>query len=166
MRELGLTQGDEPVRNLLTQGMVVSWSAFCPEHRWIAPEDIRLAPGEEGPGHCPHCGRELTRTLEKMSKSKNNAPDLDRMIDRYGADTVRMYLLFAAPPESEFLWSETGIEGCFRLLGRVIRFLERHEQALRTAGPARGAEGEAGALRRKTHRTIAAVTDDIGRRML
>ncbi len=166
MRELGLTRGDEPVRNLLTQGMVVSWSTFCPEHRWISPEEIRGGGGDGAPGHCPHCGRELTRTLEKMSKSKNNAPDLDRMIDRYGADTVRMYLLFAAPPESEFLWSETGIEGCARLLGRVHRFQERHGDALRAAGPPRSADGDAGALRRKTHRTIAAVTDDIGRRML
>ena len=101
----------------------------------------------------------------KMSKSKGNVVDPQEMIDRYGADTVRLYMMFAAPPEQSLEWSESGIEGAYRFLRRLWRTVREHL----AAGPvdpalAAKAEGEARELRRRTHRTIAKVTDDIERR--
>ncbi len=121
-----------------------------------------------------HCDEPFTNLLTqgmvlkdgaKMSKSKGNVVDPQEMIDRYGADTVRLYMMFAAPPEQSLEWSESGIEGAYRFLRRLWRTVREHL----AAGPvdpalAAKAEGEARELRRRTHRTIAKVTDDIERR--
>ena len=169
MRDLGLVEGDEPVRDLLTQGMVICHSYFCDQHRYIAPDRVRTVLDERGEASaylCPDDGRELVRTLGAMAKSKNNAPDLDRMVEAHGADTVRLYVLFAAPPEDEVLWSEQGIEGCQRFLSRIWRFFDRHRLVLAKAGePAAGGADEVRALRRKTHQTILRVTTDIEKRL-
>jgi leucyl-tRNA synthetase len=104
----------------------------------------------------------------KMSKSMGNVVDPDEMIDRFGADTTRMFCLFAAPPEKDLEWSEKGVEGCHRFLGRVRRTYERVRNHLPTPGqapPAAAQQGEALELRRKTHRTIRKVTDDLDIRM-
>jgi leucyl-tRNA synthetase len=104
----------------------------------------------------------------KMSKSKGNIVDPDQMIERYGADTTRLFMLFAAPPERDLEWSEAGVEGCFRFLSRVWRTFQKARDVLRQAGDSdtAGALGEeAAALRRKTHKTIRRVTDDLGPRM-
>jgi len=101
----------------------------------------------------------------KMSKSKGNTVDPQEMIERYGADTVRLYMMFAAPPEQSLEWSESGIEGAFRFLRRLWRTVAEHVAA-GPVEPALAAKAEGGAreLRRRTHRTIAKVTDDIERR--
>ena len=104
----------------------------------------------------------------KMSKSKGNVVDPDHMVDRYGADTTRLFSLFAAPPERDLEWSEAGVEGCFRFLSRLFRAFEAARPSLPAAGspkPASAGVGEALALRRKTHHTIRRVTDDLGPRM-
>jgi leucyl-tRNA synthetase len=104
----------------------------------------------------------------KMSKSKGNVVDPDHMVDRYGADTTRLFSLFAAPPERDLEWSEAGVEGCFRFLSRLFRAFEAARRSLPAAGcpkPASAGTGEALALRRKTHHTIRRVTDDLGPRM-
>ncbi len=105
----------------------------------------------------------------KMSKSKGNVVDPDHMIERFGADTTRLFSLFAAPPEKDLEWSEAGVEGCFRFLARVWREPSRRPQPKL---PARGTPAAGGvparhalALRRKTHGTIERVTDDLGPRM-
>ena len=130
MRDLGLTEADEPVRRLFTQGMVIKDGA-------------------------------------KMSKSKGNVVDPDSMVERYGADTTRLFALFAAPPERDLDWNEAGVEGCHRFLGRVWRTFEQARGTLPARGtPAPGAPDEAAAaLRRTTQRTIARVTEDIDARM-
>jgi len=104
----------------------------------------------------------------KMSKSKGNIVDPDLMVERYGADTTRLFSLFAAPPERDLEWSEAGVEGCFRFLGRLYRAFERARPMLPPVGqtpPAEAGTGSALALRRKTHHTIRRVTDDLGPRM-
>ena len=120
MRDIGLLAHDEPVTNLLTQGMVISYSSFCEEHRWLYPDQVREdrvgAGGAQAadPGttyHCLQCGRPVTRTLEKMSKSKNNIVDPDAALERYGADAIRIFAPFASPPDAEVLWTEQGMEG-------------------------------------------------------
>jgi leucyl-tRNA synthetase len=104
----------------------------------------------------------------KMSKSKGNVEDPDQMVERYGADTTRLFTLFAAPPERDLEWSEAGVEGCFRFLGRLWRTFERARPSLPAAGtpkPPSAGSGDALTLRRKTHHTIRRVTDDLGPRM-
>jgi leucyl-tRNA synthetase len=94
--------------------------------------------------------------------------DPDEMVERYGADTTRLFSLFAAPPERDLEWSEAGVEGCFRFLGRLFRTFEKAKPALPPAGtaaPVAAGSGDALALRRKTHHTIRRVTDDLGPRM-
>jgi leucyl-tRNA synthetase len=104
----------------------------------------------------------------KMSKSKGNVVDPDLMVARFGADTTRLFSLFAAPPERDLDWSEAGVEGCYRFLGRVWRTFEKVRESLPKPGsePAPAdLSGDALALRRKTHRTIRRVTEDLGPRM-
>ncbi len=101
----------------------------------------------------------------KMSKSKGNTVDPQAMIERYGADTVRLFIIFAAPPEQSLEWSDAGVEGAHRFLKRLWKAVHEHVQA----GPAPALEPQAldkdqKALRRQTHRTIAKASDDIGRR--
>jgi leucyl-tRNA synthetase len=131
MRDLGLVKGNEPVKRLLTQGMVTN----------------RV----EGTGD-----------WKAMSKSLGNGVDPDEMIKAYGADAARMFVLFAAPPENELRWSESGIEGAVRFLRRVWGMIYRWRDQLAGSSGFQPAEfsDAARALRRKTHQTIARVTDD------
>ncbi|ANM28876.1 leucine--tRNA ligase [Acidobacteria bacterium Mor1] len=103
----------------------------------------------------------------KMSKSKGNVVDPDAMVERYGADTTRLFSLFAAPPERDLDWSEEGVEGCYRFLSRVWRTFSAGRDKLAAEGSAVPADMSSGgaALRRKTHQTIQRVTDDLGPRM-
>jgi len=105
---------------------------------------------------------------KKMSKSKGNVVEPDRMIDRFGADTTRLFCLFAAPPEKDLDWSESGVEGCYRFLKRVWRTFARAQQRLpagETQSPEGVDAGDALSLRRKTHETIVRVTNDLSKRM-
>jgi leucyl-tRNA synthetase len=107
----------------------------------------------------------VTKDGSAMSKSKGNVVDPDAMIKRYGADALRLFILFAAPPESEFAWSEDGIEGGFRFLCRVRQTVEDCRAALAGAGPALGGTADLaafGRLQKKMHQTIRKVGDDIG----
>ena len=133
MRDIGLVSFAEPVKNLLTQGMVTNVVAGTGE--WKA-----------------------------MSKSAGNGVDPDEMIGIYGADAVRLFIMFAAPPENELRWQETGIEGAVRFLRRVYNMVYRWRERLRDvprAAPTNEAFSDAArSLRRKTHQTIARITDD------
>jgi leucyl-tRNA synthetase len=159
LRDLGLVKDDEPFTRLLTQGMVCMETLWCEQHEWLYPQQVR-------DGKCVECGRAvIVGRTEKMSKSKHNVVDPDEMIRRYGADTTRLFILFAAPPERDLDWNEQGVEGCYRFLNRVWRIVRRivvhtadlpHDPASLTA-----VSGAALGLRRKTHQTIRKVTDDI-----
>ncbi len=155
LRELDMLDVDEPFANLLTQGMVCMETQRCAEHGWLYPEEIE-------DGKCTQCGNpaELGRN-EKMSKSKKNVIDPNLLIEQYGADTARLFSLFAAPPEKDLEWNEQGVEGCSRFLGRVWRAITDNHDLIADAEIVASAEGDAAELRRKTHQTIKKVSDDI-----
>ncbi|MBW1681280.1 MAG: leucine--tRNA ligase [Deltaproteobacteria bacterium] len=158
LRDLGYLKVSEPFTNLLTQGMVCKETQECPEHGYLFPEEVRK-------GRCALCGKEIvTGNTVKMSKSKRNVVDPQALVDRYGADTVRMFCLFAAPPERDLEWSDRGVEGSYRFLNRVWRLVMDHLEELRGAVTYQGNEDLPPALRslhRKTHQTIKKVTEDI-----
>jgi leucyl-tRNA synthetase len=162
LRDFGLLDFPEPFTNLLTQGMVVKETHHCSKDGFLYPEEVseNLT--------CAKCGSavQVGRT-EKMSKSKKNVVDPDFLVQKYGADTVRLFCLFASPPEKDLEWSEQGVEGSFRFLHRVWRLVEDWAEVVKTAKALRKEESlseDLRALRRKIHVTIKRVTEDIENR--
>ena len=162
LRDYGLVDFPEPFTNLLTQGMVVKETQSCPRDGFLYPEEVseKLT--------CVKCGSpvQIGRT-EKMSKSKKNVVDPDFLVEKYGADTVRLFCLFASPPEKDLEWSEQGVEGSFRFLHRVWRLVEDWAEILKSAERPRkdwDLTEDLKALRRKTHGVIKKVTEDVENR--
>ena len=174
LRDTGFVKTDEPATNLLCQGMVIAETFYRQGEdgakEWFNPADVEIERDEKG--------RIVGATLktdgqpvqiggvEKMAKSKNNGVDPQSMIGKYGADTVRLFSMFAAPPELSLEWNEAGVEGMSRFLRRLWAQVARHV-----------ADGPVGALdvaaltpaqktlRRQLHETIQKVGDDYGRRL-
>ncbi|MEE9524498.1 MAG: leucine--tRNA ligase, partial [Thermodesulfovibrionales bacterium] len=154
LKDMGIIGHDEPFTNLLTQGMVCKETMKCPEHGWLFPD-------EEVDGKCSKCGKEVDLgRVEKMSKSKKNVIDPENLIDSYGADTSRLFSLFAAPPEKDLEWSDKGVEGSFRFLNRLWTAAYNNRNKVRDAGYELDKDAP---LFRKTHQTIRKVTNDIER---
>ena len=163
LRHLALTKIDEPFTNLLTQGMVSKETYRCSDHGWLFPGELT---GSEKEGwKCPQCGRPVEKgRVEKMSKSKKNIVDPEDLVNAYGADTARLFTLFAAPPEKDLEWSDQGVEGGYRFLMRLWRFVFQHRglwQGLNSNSQPDHLPSELRELRRMIHRTIKKVTDDI-----
>ena len=161
LRDFGFLGVDEPFTNLLTQGMVCKETMRCPEHGSLFPEETKE-------GKCMQCGLEVQiGKTEKMSKSLKNVVDPDYLIQAYGADTARIFCLFASPPEKDLEWSDQGVDGSFRFLSRIWRIAMDYLEEIRDVEPFAGREtleGDLKALRRKTHQTIRKVTADIEER--
>jgi leucyl-tRNA synthetase len=161
--DFGLVKYKEPFTRLLTQGMVCKETVSCSEHGFLLPEEIKEA-GEER--LCKQCGQQtIVGRVEKMSKSKKNVIDPKILLEKFGADTTRLFCLFAAPPERDLEWSEQGVEGGYRFLNRVWRLALNWESLIRDAKPFDGSpdqlEGDSLSLFRKNHATIKKVTRDI-----
>jgi leucyl-tRNA synthetase len=161
--DFDLVNYKEPFTRLLTQGMVCKETVSCPEHGFLLPEEINGA-GEER--LCKQCGQEtIVGRVEKMSKSKKNVIDPNILLEKFGADTTRLFCLFAAPPERDLEWSEQGVEGGYRFLNRVWRLALNWESLIRDAKPFNGSpdqlEDDSRALFKKIHATIKKVTRDI-----
>lgn len=161
LRDMGLISGDEPFTNLLTQGMVCMESQQCPEHGWLSPDQVENE-------RCIKCDRDVIKgRTEKMSKSKKNTVDPDHLINYYGADTARLFSLFAAPPEKDLEWNEAGVEGSYRFLNRVWRMAYDRFDLINDVNPFSGEtapDSDARKVRRKLHQTIKKVTEDLGDR--
>jgi leucyl-tRNA synthetase len=171
MRDEGLVQGNEPFKNLLTQGMVVAPTFFREEangkKQWINPADVEL----EVDAKARPIGAKLIADgqpvviggTEKMSKSKNNGVDPQAIIDAYGADTARLFMMFAAPPDQQLEWSDAGVEGAFRFLRRVWN-LSVELNGIGKAGVAFGnLSADDQALRRETHLALKQASFDFTR---
>ncbi|HDL8517953.1 TPA: leucine--tRNA ligase [Yersinia enterocolitica] len=172
LRDAGLVDSDEPAKRLLCQGMVLAdafyYSGSNGERIWVSPVDAiverddkgRIIKATDAEGH------ELVYAgMSKMSKSKNNGIDPQVMVEKYGADTVRLFMMFASPAEMTLEWQESGVEGANRFLKRVWRLAYDHTAKGATAPlDVANLTEEQKSLRRDLHKTIAKVTDDVGRR--
>ena len=172
MRDAGLVNSDEPAKRLLCQGMVLAdafyYTGSDGQRVWVSPSDVtverddknRIIKAVDTEGH------ELVYTgMSKMSKSKNNGIDPQLMVEKYGADTVRLFMMFAAPPELTLEWQESSVEGANRFVRRVWRIVHEHSQKGATQPlDVSTLTTEQKDLRRDLHKTIAKVTDDFDRR--
>ena len=172
LRDAGFVTSDEPAQKLLCQGMVLAdafyYTSPTNERIWVSPTQVTLERDEKGriiKATDPE-GRELVHTgMTKMSKSKNNGIDPQEMVEKYGADTVRLFMMFASPAEMTLEWQESGVEGAKRFLGRVWNLVYEYSQnPAKTALDVTALSADQKALRRDVHKTIAIVSDDIGRR--
>ncbi|MGB2913425.1 MAG: leucine--tRNA ligase [Pyrinomonadaceae bacterium] len=169
MRDLGLVTFNEPFKRLLTQGMVVGETFFddaTGKKVYHMPGDVTVTRDGKGKitGAVGKDGGALKYGIERMSKSKGNGVDPDEMVEIYGADAARLFIMFAAPIENELVWNEAGIEGGVRFLQRVWRQVYKWRTAIGEAErtPLVNGEGVTPAsrkLRQKTHQTIKRVTD-------
>ncbi|TBW35634.1 leucine--tRNA ligase [Azotobacter chroococcum] len=171
MRDEGLVSSNEPFRNLLTQGMVVAETYYRTLENggkdWFNPADVEV----ERDARAKVIGAKLKTDglpveiggTEKMSKSKNNGVDPQAMIDAYGADTCRLFMMFAAPPELSLEWSDAGVEGASRFLRRVWRLAQSHVAAglpgVLDTGSLSDAQKD---IRRATHLAIRQASQDVG----
>jgi leucyl-tRNA synthetase len=176
MRDIGLVNFDEPVKRLLTQGMVVGETFFDvipnpddPESKgkrvYYPPDTVKVERDAKGKIVSAKSadGKELHTAIERMSKSKGNGVDPDEMVEIYGADAARLFILFAAPVEHELVWNEAGIEGATRFLQRVWRFVYKWQSKitnyeLRITNEEFSADARK--LRQKTHQTIKRIEEN------
>ncbi len=174
MRDIGLIDSDEPFKKLLTQGMVVDYSYQCKgseqsescHNAYYPPEELNdLDMSKSTPtATCPTCKRSLTIKIDKMSKSKKNGIDPDDLVKKYGADTVRLFTLFASPPERDLAWSDRGVEGGYRFLKRVHNICVQNYEKLKPLKDydidASQLNGKALETKKFIHKTIKKVTND------
>jgi len=161
LADLGYIDFREPVKNLLTQGMVCMESYKNEDGDYVYPEDVEIKNDkmfDKSSGKSITVGR-----IEKMSKSKKNVVDPDNMIDKYGADTCRLFTLFAAPPEKDLEWSEDGVEGSYRFLTRVWNIVSANIDIIKNFKEYPKEIAPLKELFIKTHQTIKKVIDDIER---
>ncbi|MFP4230183.1 MAG: leucine--tRNA ligase, partial [Candidatus Nanohaloarchaea archaeon] len=124
LRDIEMVEDDEPFEKLLTQGMVNHPAYKCPEHGWMYPEEI------EDEKICSKCGREVEVDTMSMSKSKNNVVRPSELVDEYGADTARLFILSASHPSKELDWSKDGVQASHDMLERIERLVTENEELL------------------------------------
>ena len=171
MRDEGLVSSNEPFKNLLTQGMVIAETYYRREangaYTWFNPADVEL----ERDSKAKVVSAKLKSDglpveiggTEKMAKSKNNGVDPQSMIDQFGADTCRLFMMFASPPDMSAEWSDSGVEGSHRFLKRVWRLAQTHvTQGLPGKLDIAGLNDEQKAVRRAIHLAIKQASHDVG----
>jgi len=160
LRRCGYLDCDEPFDGLFTQGMICHETYRAPDGKWLGVDEVV----KDGPDVRTPDGRPVSvGRSEKMSKSKRNTVDPTAIIDAYGADAARLFMLSDSPPERDLEWTEQGIDGAWRFLGRLWRLVDEPATALPAAGTPRPGDlqGPALELARATHKAIATVTEDL-----
>jgi len=168
MRDMGLVKIDEPFTRLLTQGMLLNHIYFRRNDKggieYIPPEEVE---GEGDAAVWKQDGKPVEYGgVGKMGKSERNGVDPQTLIDKYGADTARLYVMFAGKPEDSAVWSDTGVEGAYRFLRRLWTFAQAHADNVKAAGGAfdyRDADDAVRKSRRDLHMTLKQANDDYGR---
>ena len=172
MRDEGLVECDEPFTQLLTQGMVLA-DTYCIEgenggQEWIAPKDVTIERSSKGKilKITDPQGRVVkAHGMSKMSKSKNNGVDPAELIETYGADTLRVFSMFAAPPDQSMEWKDSGVEGANRFIRRLWRQVYEHvSMSPNTVLDKDNLTDKQQKIRRKVFLTLQKVTDDMARR--
>ena len=172
LRDCGMVTSDEPFKQLLCQGMVLADAYYYTSDKgakvWVSPTDVTVERDEKGriTKAVDSEGNEVVHSgMTKMSKSKNNGIDPQEMVDKYGADTVRLFMMFASPADMTLEWQESGVEGANRFLKRVWKLVHDHStKGAVDALDVAALTSDQKALRRDVHKTITKVSDDIGRR--
>lgn len=173
LRDVGLVESNEPFKSLLCQGMVLADTYYREAANggqdWISPSDVEVERDEKGKVTTAKSKIDgeavISAGMSKMSKSKNNGIDPQSVIEQYGADTVRLFIMFTSPPEQTLEWSDSGVEGAHRFLKRVWKLVHDFTiQGGEVASDLDDLNSSQKALRRELHKTIAKVSDDIGRR--
>ena len=177
MNDEGIVSVREPFKQLLTQGMVLAATYYREsadgKKTWFNPADVTVQTDEKGRPVSAVLDADgqpvIIGGVEKMSKSKNNGVDPQAIIDAYGADTARLFMMFASPPEQSLEWSDAGVEGAHRFLRRLWRTVYEFVQnggsgVSKFSGSQETLSGSLKDLRFKLHSTIAKVTDDYDRR--
>ena len=176
LRDVGLVKSDEPFKSLLCQGMVLAETYYRESENgaqeWISPTDVEVERNEKGQITSAVSKIDgqpvLSAGMSKMSKSKNNGIDPQEVIQKYGADTVRLFIMFTSPPEQTLEWSDSGVEGAHKFLKRVwkLAYDFTQEETLTAEQTLSNVtlNADQKALRRELHKTIGKVSDDIGRR--
>ncbi|MEW6354618.1 MAG: leucine--tRNA ligase [Pseudomonadota bacterium] len=170
MRDEGLVTGDEPFTRLLTQGMVLAETFYRMHDNgkkdYFFPHDVTMqrdAKGRIVAATLKSDGKPVTvGGIETMSKSKNNGVDPQELINKYGADTARLFMMFAAPPEQSLEWSDAGVQGAYRFLKRLWAFAFENQSALHAASAATSPEHAA--VRREIHHTLSQINYDMDKR--
>ena len=166
LHDIGLLNFDEPFKNLFCQGMVCKTAYYCEEHKWLHEDQVSGGTRKGDAvidGRCALCDRPVRSEMTKISKSKLNVVDPDKMFDAFGTDTVRLYMLSDAPPDKMQIWSESGINGAWRMLNRLWDLVLASLESLAAPGEAIPADLDDTnrALRRKSHQCIMRVTSAI-----
>ncbi|MGF1707605.1 leucine--tRNA ligase [Enterovibrio baiacu] len=172
LRDAGMVESDEPFKQLLCQGMVLADAYYYNNEKgakvWVSPTEVTVERDEKGriTSAVDTEGNNLVHSgMTKMSKSKNNGIDPQEMVDKYGADTVRLFMMFASPADMTLEWQESGVEGANRFLKRIWKLVFDHTSKGAVASlDASSLNADQKTLRREVHKTIAKVSDDIGRR--
>jgi len=167
LRDLGYVDTNEPFKRLLTQGMVLGPSYYSQnERRYLFPREVEM---KDGKTVSKETGEELATKVEKMSKSKNNGVDPEEIVKEYGADSSRVFTLFAAPPEKELEWNMNGLAGAYRFINRLYLlvsstadFADKNATKENNYGINLDARSEKDKeIQKKLHQTVKKVTDSI-----
>jgi leucyl-tRNA synthetase len=173
MRDLGLVKFDEPFSRLFTQGMLLNDCYYredaAGKKRWFYPSEVQVSTDERGRPTGAAAKEDgqpvLLGGIEKMSKSKNNVVEPKDVIERFGADTARAFVMFAGPPDQSAAWSDSGAEGVYRFLRRLWTYCQTHAATVATAPTLEGQElsAELKALRREIHARLKQADFDYAR---
>lgn len=159
LRDLGYIDLDEPFKRLLTQGMVTMETYKCPEHGWLFPNQVT------DDNKCVNCQNSIEiGRVEKMSKSKKNVVDPLEYIEKYGADTIRFFMLSDSPPDRDLEWSDSGVEGAHKFIRKVWRVVTENLELCQKYKVAveNGTEGKS-EIRKIAHASLKKVSEDIER---